>query len=62
MTVKDCYGQRFDVSELILNLDNDEFRLSSGKESGLEGIEVHGHLPAPYEIPEGEIGGGDHHI
>ncbi len=62
VTVKDCNGERFDVSELILSLDNDEFRLSSGKESGLEGLEVHGYLPAPSEIPEREIGGGDHHI
>ncbi len=54
--------QRFDVRELILSLDNDEFRLSSGKESGSEGLEVHGYLPAPSEIPEREIGGGDHHI
>ncbi len=27
---------------------------------GLEGLEVHGYLPAPSEIPEREIGGGDH--
>ncbi len=59
MTVKDCNGERFDVSELILSLDNDVLRLSSGKESDLEGLEVHGYLPAPSEIPEREIGGAD---
>ncbi len=59
MTVKDCSGERFDVRELILSLYNNEFRLSSGKESGLKGVEVHGYLPAPSEIPEREIGGAD---
>ncbi len=31
VTVRDSNGERFDVSELILSLDNDKFRLSSGK-------------------------------
>ncbi len=53
-------GERLDLSELILSLDNDVFRLSSGKESDLEGLEVHGYLPAPSNIPEKlEIGGKD---
>ncbi len=57
MTVKDCNGERFDVSELILSLDNDVLRLSSGKESDLEGVEVHGCLSAPSDILVSEIRG-----
>ncbi len=38
-------SERFNVSEVLLKLDDDEFGLSSGKESDLEGIEVHGYLP-----------------
>ncbi len=59
MTVKDDNGEQFDVRELILSLDNDEFRLSSGNESGLGGVEVNGYTPAPSEIAEREIGGAD---
>ncbi len=50
-------AERFNVSEVLLRLDDDEFGLSSDKESDMEGIEVHGYLPAPSEIPERKIGG-----
>ncbi len=43
-------AERFDVSEVIVRLENNEFPLLSGKESDLEGAEVHGYLPAPSEI------------
>ncbi len=54
MTVKDCNGERFDVSELILSMENDEFCCHLAKRVVLE---VHGYLPAPSEIPVSEIGG-----
>ncbi len=43
-------AERFDVSEVLLKLANDEFGLSSGKESDLEGLEFHGYLSASSEI------------
>ncbi len=49
----------FDVSEALLKLENDEFGLSSGKESDLEGVEFHSYLSASSEIPVSEIGGAD---
>ncbi len=52
-------AERFDVCDVILRLENNEFWLSSGKESDLEGVEAHGYLPAPSEIPVSEIGGAD---
>ncbi len=50
-------AERFRVSEMIFMLENNEFVLSSGKESDLEGVEeVHGCLPALSEIPVSESG------
>ncbi len=49
-------AERFDVSEVILRIENDEFRLSSGKEIDLE---VYGYLPVPSEITVSEIGCAD---
>ncbi len=52
-------AERFDVCDVILRLENNEFGLSSGKQSDLEGVEAHGYLSAPTEIPVSEIGGAD---
>ncbi len=43
-------ADRFDVSEVLLRLDDDEFGLSSGEESDFAGDEVHGYLPVAAEI------------
>ncbi len=43
----------------IYGIENDEFGLSSGKESNLEGEEFYGYLSAPSEIPVSDIGGAE---
>ncbi len=52
-------AELFDVSEVLLRLESDEFGLSSGEESDFEGEEIHGYLPVPSGDAVSDIGDAD---